>query len=171
MGKKWVNLVNLSIITHTASYLAGVFGSPITKSIEILSHFYLGISKGYSAPNSFWWSIFTFWQIKHLFTNSAISDFILGYQNISLRSWYILLIPGCIIKLLLWASSKILPLRPSTTSTHNLPWYFHNPLLSWVNPINLLDCIKAMVFWNSRSWCWANVIYSLKSLVILIWLS
>ena len=133
MGKKWAGLVNLSTITYMALYLVDVLGKLITKSIEMLSHFHSRISNGCNFPNGLWCSIFIFWQIKHLFTKLATSDVMPGHQNIFLRSWYILLMPGCTVNSLLWASSKILSQRLSPSSTHIFPWYCHIHSLSWAN--------------------------------------
>ena len=95
--KKWVDLVSLSTMIHIASYPEGVLGKPITKSMDVLSHFHSRISKGYNVPTGFWCSIFTFWKIRHLFTKLATFVLRPGHQNIFLKSWYILLMPGCIV--------------------------------------------------------------------------
>ena len=105
MGKKWADLVNLSTITYMELYPANVLGSHITKSIEILSCFHSRISKVCSAPNGFWCSIFTFWKTKHLFTNFATSELILGHQKI-LRD----LNTSCLFQGAPWSySSKLSP--------------------------------------------------------------
>ncbi|MFS7994643.1 hypothetical protein Hanom_Chr12g01108441 [Helianthus anomalus] len=75
------------------------------------SHFHTGISNCCSSPEGFWCSVFTCEQVKHLDTYSAISFFIPIHQKLFLKSWYILLFPGCMVYLDLWASSKILFLK------------------------------------------------------------
>ena len=47
-GRKCADFVSLSTITHMASCCLQVLGSPITKSIVILSHFHTGIGRAIS---------------------------------------------------------------------------------------------------------------------------
>ncbi|KAL9995647.1 hypothetical protein Hdeb2414_s0007g00238111 [Helianthus debilis subsp. tardiflorus] len=72
------------------------------------SHFHTGISNCCSSPEGFWCSALTCEQVRHLDTYSAISFFIPIHQKFFLKSWYILLFPGCIVYLDLWDSSRIL---------------------------------------------------------------
>ena len=57
VAMKWADFVNLSTITQIASCPRCVLGSPVTKSIVILSHFYSGMDKGCSKPAGFLCSI------------------------------------------------------------------------------------------------------------------
>ena len=91
----WVDLVNLSTITDTTSYPEGVLGNPTTRSINILSYFDLGISKGCKSLACVWCFILIF--LRHWATKLAVSHFILFHQNNFLRSWHILVVPGCIV--------------------------------------------------------------------------
>ena len=50
-------------------------GQSIMKSIEIESHFRMGISKSLNLRTGCWGSALTFWQVKHLSTFSAIFFF------------------------------------------------------------------------------------------------
>lgn len=50
MAKKWVDLINLSIITHMASCFFRVWGKPMIKSVIISSHFHSSISYGDNNP-------------------------------------------------------------------------------------------------------------------------
>ena len=79
-GRKWVDLVNLSTITHMKLYPFCVLGNPSTKSIVMCSHFHSGINKGFNNPDGLWCSILTCWQVRHSATNFAISLFILGHK-------------------------------------------------------------------------------------------
>ena len=67
--------------------------------------------------NGFWCSILDFWQTKQAYTNSTTSLFIPGHQNNFLRSWYIFVARGWILKLLLWHSSRIFRLSLGTSGT------------------------------------------------------
>ncbi|KAJ0437845.1 hypothetical protein HanHA300_Chr16g0606951 [Helianthus annuus] len=80
IGKKCAYFVKLSTITQIVSWPLGVVGNFIMKSIEICSHFHLGISGCCSRPEGFWYSAFTLAHVKHLPTYTATSPFILGHQ-------------------------------------------------------------------------------------------
>jgi hypothetical protein len=58
---KWATLVRQSIITQIESFLFCVWGSPITKSMSISSHFHLGTGRGWSRPAGFWCSALVRW--------------------------------------------------------------------------------------------------------------
>jgi len=49
MERKWVDLVSLSTITQIAFFLEAEMGNPMMKSIEMESHFQVGISNGLSS--------------------------------------------------------------------------------------------------------------------------
>lgn len=53
---KCATLVNLSVMTHMASFSCRDRGSPTIKSIPISSHFHSGILFGCNSPASFWCS-------------------------------------------------------------------------------------------------------------------
>ena len=91
-----------------------------------------------------------------------------GHQTIFFRSWYILLMLGCMMNSLLWASSNILFWRSPSLGTHILPWYRHISSLSRAKLVSFPDCTRCTICWKLTSWCCAYRIWSLKSLVILI---
>jgi len=122
IAKKCALLVNRSIITQMVSCLLKVRGRWVTKSMEMLSHFHTGISKGCRFPLGFWCSTFAFWQVRQADTNCATSFFIPCHQKVSLRSWYILVMPGCKLRRLLCPSSRINFLTSASSGTHTLPW-------------------------------------------------
>ena len=80
-GRKCANFFSLSTITHMASCCLRVLGSPITKSIVILSHLHTRIGRGCIFPAGFWCSAFTCGQVRHLDTKSTISFFIPSTNN------------------------------------------------------------------------------------------
>jgi len=84
-----------------------VFCKLVTKSIEILSYFHSRILNSCMNPDGFWCSTFDLWQTKQEYTNSTTSFFIPDHQSIFLWPWYILVAPWCILKPLLWPSSRI----------------------------------------------------------------
>ncbi|MFS7983403.1 hypothetical protein Hanom_Chr11g00974131 [Helianthus anomalus] len=92
-------MVNRSTITQMTSLPFLVLGNLVTKSIVMSSHFHTGISNCCSRPEGFWCSVLTCKQVKHLDTYSAISFFIPIHQKFFLKSWYILLFPGCMVYL------------------------------------------------------------------------
>ena len=59
IDKKWANLVNLSTIMMMMSWQWDNIGWPIIKSMDIVSHFHLGISFGLRSPQGWWCSTFT----------------------------------------------------------------------------------------------------------------
>lgn len=76
IGKNMICFVNLSTITYIVLFPVLLFGSPITKSIVMSSHFHSGIKRGCNPPTCFWCSIFTCWHTTHLATYPTISFFI-----------------------------------------------------------------------------------------------
>ncbi|MFS7962905.1 hypothetical protein Hanom_Chr08g00731971 [Helianthus anomalus] len=66
--KKCADFVRRSTITQIISWPLGVLGSFVTKSIEICSHFHLGISGCCRSPEGFWYSALTLAHVKHLLT-------------------------------------------------------------------------------------------------------
>ncbi|MFS8018619.1 hypothetical protein Hanom_Chr15g01394131 [Helianthus anomalus] len=53
MAKKCADLVNRSTITQMVSFPRWDLGRPVTKSMEICSHFHFGISGCWSRPAGF----------------------------------------------------------------------------------------------------------------------
>lgn len=90
---KCANLVNLSIIIHTASLSFGLHNKAVMKSIVIFSHFYSGIDSDWSNPDGLRCSAFTCWQIKHFDIYLAIFLFIPFHQKCFFKSGYILVLP------------------------------------------------------------------------------
>jgi len=107
IAKKGALLVNQSTITQIVSWPLKVHGKWVTKSIAMLFHFHISISKGCRIPPSLWCSTFAFWHVKQEDRNCAISFFIPYHQKVSLRSWYILVMLGCKLRQLLYPSSRI----------------------------------------------------------------
>jgi hypothetical protein len=56
-GMKWASLLNLSTTTMMASFCLVVLGSPVIKSMEMVSHFHYGIGRGCNSPVGCWCSI------------------------------------------------------------------------------------------------------------------
>ena len=77
--RKCADLVSLSTITQIALCFWKVWGNPIIKSTVIFSHFYSRIIKVWNLLAGAWYSAFTYWQVKHLATNSATSFLIVGH--------------------------------------------------------------------------------------------
>jgi len=94
MSIKRADFVSLSTRTQIAFFLEAERSNPIIKSINIESHFQVGISKGLSSPTARWYSAFTFWHVKYLSTYSAISLFTSSHQKNCLRSLYIFVLLG-----------------------------------------------------------------------------
>jgi hypothetical protein len=82
-------------MTHIKLYPCEVRGKPTMKSIQMFSHFHLGMLKGCRFPTGLKWSALTPRQVSHSDTYLAISHFILVHQNFFFKSWYIL-VPGWI---------------------------------------------------------------------------
>lgn len=74
-SKNGANFVSLSVIIQIASWLFYVLGNPVTKSIVMCSHFHFGTSKDCSSLDNFWCFALTYWQVKQVVTNWAISIF------------------------------------------------------------------------------------------------
>ena len=112
-------------------------GNLVIKSILIISHFHSISPIDWAKHLGLWFSIFICWQLEHLATNSAISFYMPSHQYASLPSRYILVNPGWMEYLELWASSRVLSWSPFTLGTHNLPWYFCTPSLH-CSKVNIL---------------------------------
>src|ERR1043165_4422261 len=80
IARKCADFVNRSTITQIMSQPLGDFGSLVTKSIVICSHFHSGISGCCRRPDGFWYSTLTLAQVRHLLTYEAMSAFMLGHQ-------------------------------------------------------------------------------------------
>jgi len=95
IGIKWAYLISLSTITQMTFLLEIDRGNPMMRSIEIESHFYVGISNNLSSSTSCWSSSLILWWVRHLSTYSVISLFILSYNKYCFRSVYIFGPPAC----------------------------------------------------------------------------
>jgi len=129
IAKKWALLVSRSTMTQMVSCPLKVCGKWVTKSIEMLSHFHIGIFKGCKIPPGLWCSTFVFCYVKQADTNCATSFFLPCHQKVSLRSWYILVMSGCKLRRLLCPSSRINFFTSTSSGTHTLPWNFNMPSL------------------------------------------
>lgn len=112
--------------------------------ITILSHFHSAISKGWSIPTSFLCSILAYWQTEQVATYSA-ACFILGHKYILLKSWNIFVTLGCILNLLLWASSRIAFLI-SRSFAHK-PYFkpYHSVCTPWNSVVGCAQSILSFV--------------------------
>ena len=122
IAKKWALLVSRSTITQILSWPLKVRGKWVRKSIAMLSHFHTGMSNDCRIPLSLWCSTFAFWQVKQADKNWATSFFIPCHQKVSLRSWYILVMPGCKPRRLWSPSSRINLFTSVSSGIHTLPW-------------------------------------------------
>lgn len=140
------SIINKQLLSYIEWCLLGVRGNPTMKSFTTLSHFHSTISKGWSISTSFWCSILAYWQTKQVATYSA-TCFILGHKYILLRSWNIFVTLGCILNLLLWASSRIVFLiGRSHTNPIFKPYHSVNTLMKFCRLVSLNS------FFCSRHW-------------------
>ena len=121
---KWEDVVVLSTITHMESYCFLLLERPTPKSILMASHFDVGTLIIWVRQPGLRCSALTCWQLGYLATYSTMSLFIPSYQYICLRLWYILVEPGCMEYLELWASATILVRKSSICGTHSLSWKY-----------------------------------------------
>ena len=119
------------------------------KSIEIESHFQVGISNNLSSPMGCCCSALTFWQVKHRSTNFAISLFMLSYQKYCFKSRYIFFAPGCIEYRMLWASVSIFSFNSVLSGTHKWVYNLNVPSTSTTKPGTYLSPNFA---WFSTVW-------------------
>src|SRR5438105_14486761 len=94
------------------------------------SHFHDGIAKGCNLPADLRWSALTRRQMSLSDTYLAISRFIRVHQNLGFKSWYILVLPGCIENLDWWASSRIYLRSSRSLGTTSLFLHQTTPSLS-----------------------------------------
>jgi hypothetical protein len=126
--RKCATFVSRSTITQIESWWREVLGRPTMKSMLMSSHFHESIDRGCKALADFKWLAFILWQVSHSDTYWAISLFILVHQYKGFKSWYILVLPGCMENLERWVSSKIFFLRSlflgntNVLSNHNIPF-------------------------------------------------
>jgi hypothetical protein len=159
---KWAVLVSRPTITQIESCFQGVRGKPTMKSMLMSSHFHAGIDKGCIWPAVFRWLALILWHVSQPDTYSAISPFIFDHQKFSLRSRYILVLPGWMVNLEIWASSKISFFNSRSWGMTNL-WPNHTtPLSSLRKQLNLGSPSDnfCMIFWSSSSMSWAKAILS-----------
>ena len=129
------------------------------KSIPILSHFHSGIAKGWRVPAGRWCSAFTRRQTSQFAIYWAISLFILVHQNLWRRSWYILVLPGWMVRGDSWASLRINCRRCwflGTTrrfSKYTTPWSFvEKQLAPPLAMFSLILDIPLSRFWAAMIW-------------------
>ena len=122
IGRKSADLVRLSTTTQLAFFLEAEMGNPMMKSIEIESHFQVGIASGLNPPMGHWCSALTFGQVKHLSAYPVISLFILSHQMYCFKSRYIFVPPGCIKYRVLWAFVSIFSFNSALLGTHKRFW-------------------------------------------------
>jgi len=91
----------------------------------------------------------------------------LGHQNIIFKSWYILVAPGWILKLLLCPSSRIIFLSSSTLGTQILFWSLKTPFDPTLKLLSLPDSIASNRVLRKWSIFWPSLISPSNSLVIL----
>ena len=142
--RKWADLVRRSIMTQIESYPFAVWGKPITKSIEISSYFQTGIGKGCRNLGVRIWSALTLPQMSHSEMYLVVSYFIFSHQYKWRKSWYILLLPGWMDNLELWASSKIFLLSSSLEGTTNRFLNFSTP---WSSTLKWGHALRQLTSW------------------------
>jgi len=151
MAKKCALLVSRSTMTQMVSCPLKVCGRWVTKSIEMLSHFHTGTSKGCIIPPGLWCSTFTFWQVRQADTYCATSFFIPCHQKFSLRSWYILVMPSCRLRRLLCPSSRINFFTSTSSGTHTLSWNQKMPSLPKVKSFASSDPSCSLILFSLAS--------------------
>lgn len=166
-GIKWAFLVCWSTIMHIPLFPFLVLGKPSMKSIDIISHFHYGTSKGCNKPTVFCWSPFTCWQIAHPLTKAAISFFMPFHQKTFFISLYIFEIPRWILGLERRLSNKTYCFKSLKCGTQILPlilkvpWSSISKLKHWsfltllMIPLNLLSnpCLLEILNFQKR---WNN---------------
>ena len=91
---KCVDLLNLSTTTMIESCCFCVFGKPMMKSRDMISHFHWGIGRGYNKLAVCPCSVLTCCHSMHLDRYSTTSDFKPGQKNCFLRAAIIFWQPG-----------------------------------------------------------------------------
>ena len=127
IDKKLAHFVSLLTVTHIVQWPLANLGKYVTKSIQMLSHFHWGIFNCCDIPLSLWCSIFAFRHVKH--DMKSTSYFIPVHQKDSFRSFYILVILGCMLKWLLGPSSRIILFNFDFVGTQTLflKWRIPSP--------------------------------------------
>ena len=147
-------------MTHVESCPFCVLGSPTMKSMLISSHFYTGLSNGWSSPVDHWCSAFTRRYVLHWATYSVISPFILVHQYFCLRSMYILVDPGW-IEYAEWCDSSNINLwSASSWGTHIRSSYPNFPCSSTLNSRSSFLLLCSLRSCISLSWSWVSFIWS-----------
>jgi len=154
MAIKCAIFVSLSTMHQIALFFHWVNGKPSTKLMDPKSHFHSGTSRVCRSPAGCWCLIFTRWQVRHFATYSAISYFMLPYQNVRFRPLYSLFPPGCTECGVLWPSSRIFFLSAPTARMHNRLWKQMVPS-SWITnssafPTNISSLIGSS--WGFIAW-------------------
>jgi len=136
-------------------------GNPMTISIEIEFHFQVGISNVHNSPTGCWCSSLTFWQIRHLSMDSAISSSYYSTKSIAIglyTSW-------CLLDALSIECSQP-PLRSSSLILHFFDthrWFWNCKIASScsTNPGDFLLSRFFFILWSSRSFSWFTQISSI----------
>ena len=150
---KWVLLVSLSTTTQIPVLPFFDLGKPSMKSIETLSHFHCGTSKGWSKPPGFFCSALTCWQTKHWKTNSTALFFIPAQKKTLFMSLYILSPPGWMVILEWWASSRTAFIKLPVWGTQSLPSRRNHPFSSMAYLLRWLEVSPLL----SYPWCLESV--------------
>jgi len=104
------------------------------------------------------------WQVKQADTNCATSFFMPCHQKLFLRSWYILVMPGCRLKQLLCHSSRTNLLNSASSSTQTLPLNLNTPSLPKANSLAWSDPSSSFTFCRLASPACFSLIKPKKSL-------
>ena len=107
IGKKWVDLVSWSTMTHMASFPKVDRNNRTMKSMTIISHFHSGTTKGSRNLVGLVCSTLTCYHTKHLLTMQTMSLFMPFHQKSRWTSRYIFVHPGWITNLSWWSSCNI----------------------------------------------------------------
>jgi hypothetical protein len=102
------------------------------------------------------------WHVSQPDTYLAISPFLFDHQKFSLRSRYILVLPGWMVNLERWASSKISFFKSRSLGITNLCPNQTTPLSS-LRKQSYLGSLSSnfyLIFWTSSSTSWAIAILS-----------
>jgi hypothetical protein len=136
-------------MTHIESISSLILGSPKTQSIVMSDHFHSGMESGCKSHLGRWCSIFTYSHIRHLFTNYAMTRFMLLYQNIFFRSRYILVLLGWITYLEWYVSSNNSLLSCLSLRIHTLSQNLRRPYSSTLKFDTLSFKTPSLTFSNS----------------------
>jgi len=94
----------------------------------------------------------------------------LDHQKDSFRSWYILVMSGCMLKQLLFPSSRIILFTLVSSSTQTLPWNLNTPSLPFIKYLAFSMPSNSSVFYSLESINYFSFIKPRKSLDMVKWL-